>query len=151
MFQLCASAGLCSRAFCIAFPRFHRLLQEQDFFFTDTGACSRLLEYLPSDDGQAGTEGFSNPAGKSRSLMTEFAHVKSSVETFAQSLQSASLVGSNSRSVLLFEELCRLCNCNSPSAIAKAGGTVKDVESYPAFIKEIVLAHSYPRLDINVR
>ena len=64
----------------------------------------------------------------------------------------------NSKSAALFEKICRLVNCQTPAAAAAApadgaaaAAAARETEAVPTFIKEIVLAFSYPRLDINVR
>ncbi|CBZ52849.1 putative DNA primase small subunit [Neospora caninum Liverpool] len=160
------------RAFCLAYRRFQRLLEEQDFFASDSPHLpasgefqdstapqfhyQKLLNYLP--DFAAETSGSSRswkgtakserregargaPAGASSGA---FAVAKPHMSAWVKKRVSERRRFSSEE---LFNELCAVAGCPRPRDFS---GDVEDVKQIPSFIKEIVLAYSYPRLDINV-
>ncbi|XP_026191863.1 DNA primase small subunit [Cyclospora cayetanensis] len=150
------------RAFRIAYAEFQRLLLEQDFFFSggNTAQAEKLLDYLPDDTSSSAsglsTRGF-NAQARARGEAAA-SDLKQRITALIQEIKAEGGApnGKASKSSKLFERICKLANCQTPSAYAaataeNAAAALKEMEGIPNFIKEIVLAFSYPRLDINVR
>ncbi|KYK70461.1 putative small subunit DNA primase, partial [Toxoplasma gondii TgCatPRC2] len=154
-----------SRAFCLAYRQFQRLLEEQDFFasnaralpasgdFPDSAApqfhYQKLLNYLPdlSDSSSAHSRPWKGNAKNERRDGRGggvFAAAKPHMSAWVEKrLREKSGFSSEE----LFNELCAVSGCPRPRDFS---GRVEDVKQIPSFVKEIVLAYSYPRLDINV-
>ncbi|KAL8437323.1 hypothetical protein Efla_005149 [Eimeria flavescens] len=159
------------RAFSIVFCRFHQLLEEQDLFFS--GNCEqaeKLMEYLPAGSSSGSSSsggGAAQYSSKGRDAAARGAveadWLRGEVAVFMRALKAEKETpGSSSgsrlnRSVRFFEKICKLSGCLTPAAAAAAGAggaadaaaIAKKLEAAPNYIKEIVLAIAYPRLDIN--
>ncbi|PFH33308.1 putative small subunit DNA primase [Besnoitia besnoiti] len=156
------------RAFSLAYQRFHKLLVEQDFFASDAPLAAtssefaedtrgqrhyqKLLNYLPDlADGAGANSGRTNwktskPERRgAESSASPFAVAKSHMHAWIKRRLSSEKKRFSSEE--LFNELCAVAGCPPPRDFR---GGVEDVKKIPSFIKEIVLAYSYPRLDINV-
>ncbi|ESS32081.1 putative small subunit DNA primase [Toxoplasma gondii GAB2-2007-GAL-DOM2] len=153
------------RAFCLAYRQFQRLLEEQDFFasnaralpasgdFPDSAApqfhYQKLLNYLPdlSDSSSSHSRPWKGNAKNERRDGRGggvFAAAKPHMSAWVEKrLREKSGFSSEE----LFNELCAVSGCPRPRDFS---GRVEDVKQIPSFVKEIVLAYSYPRLDINV-
>ncbi|KAL8452627.1 hypothetical protein Emag_002302 [Eimeria magna] len=163
------------RAFSIAFSHFHKLLAEQDLFFAGGGdQADKLLEYLPAASSSNSSSNSSSSSGggyKARDAAArtaiELGWLRGEVMAFIKELKAekeanAAASKKPNRSVRLFERICNLSGCPTPAAAAAAAAAAgngkaataaaekEGLEAAPNFIKEIVLAIAYPRLDINV-
>ncbi|KAL8276062.1 hypothetical protein Esti_000010 [Eimeria stiedai] len=156
------------RAFSIAYAHFHQLLVEQDLFFAGGGEqADKLLEYLPASPTSSSSSSSSSGGGyrgrdaAARSAI-ELGWLRGELSVFIGELKAekgATACANKipNRSVRLFERMCSLSGCPTPAAAAAANGKAASaagekggLETAPNFIKEIVLAIAYPRLDINV-
>ncbi|KAL8435629.1 hypothetical protein ACSSS7_002354 [Eimeria intestinalis] len=160
------------RAFSIAYAYFHQLLVEQDLFFGGGGEqADKLLEYLPtttssSSSSNSGSSGYKGRDAAAARNAIELGWLRGEVSSLIKELKTERETNGNpnkkpNRSVLLFERICSLSGCPTPAAAAaaaaaaaggKAAAAAADkagLEAVPNFIKEIVLAIAYPRLDIN--